>query len=176
VSRILCKHCGAAVQHPQSHINRSLRQGRPLFCNLACSSASRRLVNPPTEAERKAAKKAYDAEYRLRNIEKRKAEKAAYYQRTRDPEKERELRAARMPQHVEYCRRPEYKAKKSAYDKERRLAEYGEFAETAALLEEVEREIRERATAYEVRVQQGYYTRNAQKRRRELWLSSNRKT
>jgi len=172
----LCRHCGTEVQQAQRAINQALREGKPLYCNRTCAGLSRRLVMPPSEEERRAKKAAYDARRRELLADRLKAEKAAYYQRTRDPVKERAVRKERMHLHVEYCRRPEYKAKKQSYDKARRLAGYGAFADTAALLEELEREIRERATAYEVRVQQGYYTRDAQKRRRELWLASNRKT
>ena len=58
--------------------------------------------------------------------------------------------------------------KKSDYDKQHRASEYGEFADTYLLLLEVEREIRSRATHYERRVANGYYTRSAQARRRAL--------
>ena len=79
-----------------------------------------------------------------------------------------------MPAHVEYCRGPEYRAKKSEYDRQYRAEEYGEFAETYLLLLEVEKEIRSRATHYERRVANGYYTRSAQARRRAIW-QANRK-
>jgi hypothetical protein len=164
-----CKQCGQEVQHKQGHINRYLKIGAPLYCCKACAGLARRLVNPPSEEERKAAKAAYDRAYRTRDPEKRKAERAAYYQRTRDPVKEAALRKERMPKHVEYCRRPEYKAWKSDYDRQLRDREYAEFAETYRLLLDLEKEIRSQATAYERRVANGYYTRNAQKRRRELW-------
>ena len=81
-----------------------------------------------------------------------------------------EYRKIRMPKHVEYCRQPEYRAKKHDYDKKRSEDEYGEFAEAWRLLQDLEKEIRSQATAYERRVANGYYTRNAQKRRRELCL------
>lgn len=146
-------------------VNRAIKDLAPLYCGKPCSAAARRL-----DADvKKAMKSAYDYEYRQRDPERRKAQRAAYYQRTRDPEKERELRKAKMPQHVEYCRRPEYRAKKHEYDMQRADAEYGEWAEAWRLLLDLEKEIRSQATAYERRVANGYYTRNAQKRRRELW-------
>ena len=74
-----------------------------------------------------------------------------------------------MPLHVEYCRQPAYKARKHEYDKARYESEFGNYVEALRLLQELEQEIRSQASAYEIRVANGYYTRNAQKRRRELW-------
>lgn len=170
---IHCMQCRAAFDAYASRVNRARRDGAPLYCGMACAGLARRTPKP-SEAERKAAKAQYDREYRERTAEKRRQQKAEYYQRTRDPEKEREVRKARMPQHVEYCRRPEYKEWKSAYDIKHRAAEYGPFAETYLLLLDLERELRRQASGYERRRQKGYYTRNAQKRRRELWQAMQR--
>lgn len=166
---ILCSHCGAAFACSTGHINRAAKSGAPLFCSKACFGLSRR-AKPKDAVHTKAEKAAYDAVYRARNLERIKAGKAAHYQRTKDPEKARVIRQARMPKHVEYCRQPEYKAKKHEYDIKKACAELGEFAETWRLLLELEKEIRSQASAYERRVANGYYTRNAQKRRRELCL------
>jgi hypothetical protein len=164
----LCKHCGAEVQQAQNQINRALREGRPLFCNRVCAGLSRRLVNPPTEAERKAAKAAYDARRREVLAERIKAEKRAHYQRTRDPIKEAAIRKARMHLHVEYCRRPEYKAWKAEYDQRHRARkQFGEFADAFLLLLDLDREIGERATNYEIRLANGTINK-AQQRRRAL--------
>ena len=64
-----------------------------------------------SKAVRVAEKAAYDAEYRARTVEARRARQAAYYQNVtkKNPERERAIRKARMPKHVEYCRRPEYR-------------------------------------------------------------------
>jgi hypothetical protein len=174
--RFKCAHCGVAADRKAGHVNRALKLGARLYCGRVCSGLARRNQTPPSDAERRAAKSAYDREYRERNLEKRRQQKAEYYQRTRDPEKEREVRKARMPQHVEYCRRPEYKAWKADYDRQRSAAEYGPFAESYRLLLDLEREIRSRATKYERYVARGYFTRSAQERRRELWRALNRKT
>jgi hypothetical protein len=174
--RFVCAHCGANGERKAGHVNRSLKAGAPLYCNRACAGLARRSKSTPTAAERRANKAAYDREYRARNLERLRAEKAERYQRTRDPVKEREVRKARMPQHVEYCRRPEYRAWKADYDRQRTAAEYGPYAETYRLLLDLEREIRSRATKYERYVARGYFTRSAQERRRELWRALNRKT
>jgi hypothetical protein len=166
--RPLCKYCGAEVQQAQNYINRALREGRPMFCNRICAGLARRLANPPTEAERKAAKAAYDARRRELLAERIKAEKRAYYQRTRDPIKEAAIRKERMHLHVEYCRRPEYKAWKAEYDRRHRACkQFGEFAEAFLVLQDLDREIGERATNYEIRLANGTINK-AQQRRRAL--------
>jgi hypothetical protein len=171
--QVACAQCRAKFDANSSRVGRATRDGAPLYCGTACAGLARRTPKLP-EAERKAAKAQYDREYRERNAEKRRQQKAEYYQRTHDPEKEREIRKARMPQHVEYCRRPEYKEWKSAYDTKHRAAEYGPFADAYLLLLDLEREMRQQASGYERRRQKGYYTRNAQKRRRELWQAMQR--
>lgn len=133
----------------------------PLYCSRACAGLARRGA-PKTEADRKAEKAAYDREYRADY-------KRLYYLETRDPEKQRAYRHANMQRHVEYCRSPEYKAWKHEYDLRRNEAEYADWAESWRLLQDLEKEIRSRASAYDIRVANGYYTRTAQKRRRELW-------
>jgi hypothetical protein len=39
--KVKCKNCEALVDKPLSEIKRSRKMGRPLFCNLSCSSAYR---------------------------------------------------------------------------------------------------------------------------------------
>lgn len=160
-----CQHCGEVVQQSQSNIRRAIREGKPLYCNRVCSGLARRV--PPDQ--KKDAKRIYDAQRRVELAAEISAQKAAYYQRTRDPPKERERRLVRMPRHVEYCRQPEYRAYKADYDRELRAGEYGEYADAYLLLLDLEREIRSRATWRERARARGYYTRSAQQRRRELW-------
>jgi hypothetical protein len=161
----LCGYCDAVVPQSQSSIRRALREGKPLYCNRACSGMARRVPRD----QKRAAKRVYDAQYRTGKATEISAKKAAYYRRTRDPVKERERRRKNMGRHVEYCRRPEYRACKADYDRERSSREYGEYAEAYLLLLDLEREIRSRATSYERLKARGYYTRSAQQRRRELW-------
>ena len=89
----------------------------------------------------KKAKAEYDRKYRKKNRARLKAEKAAYFQRTYDPVKAAKERKKKMPQHVEYCRQPAYKAWKKKYDKQRRSKKYGDFAEAHQLLLELTKEI-----------------------------------
>lgn len=171
--RLICPQCGAAFERKAGHVNRSTKVGAPLYCGMGCAGLARRLKNPPTEQQRKVAKAAYDREYRKRDPQAIKARKAAYYQRTRDPVKEAIKRKKRMHLHVAYCQRPEYRAKKSEYDKQLRAAEYGPFAEAYLLLLDLQKDIRSRMSKYERMKAKCYFTRSAQARRRELWRLMN---
>lgn len=165
-----CGYCGAIVTQSQSSIRRAVRESKNLYCDRVCSGMARR-VKPE---QKKNAKRVYDARRRKEKSTEISAKKSAYYQRTRDPAKERARRAANMDRHAEYCRRPEYQDYKAGYDLHRRSQEYGEYAEAYRLLLDLEREIRERATIYERLKARGYYTRSAQQRRRELWQATTR--
>lgn len=164
----LCGSCGATVRQPQGAINRAIRQGKPLYCDRACAGRARQV----SQSHKKRRKAEYDARRRAEKATEISAQKRAYYQRTRDPERERERRRANMSRHVEYCRRPEYKAAKAEYDRERRAKDYGPYGDAYLLLVDLEREIRSRATWTERAKARGYFTRTAQQRRRELWLAN----
>lgn len=165
-----CHQCGAVLNRCASHVNRSVKQGRPMFCNKSCFGLSRRRANPPTEAERKAAKQAYDAIRRLAKHEEIIAKKRAHYiaNRERILAEQTVYRKAHMHRHVAYCQRPEYREWKSAYDARYKAAKhFGEFAEAAMLLRDIEQEIEKRATRYEVYMTNGTINK-AQTRRRAL--------
>jgi hypothetical protein len=164
----LCRSCGATVRQSQGSINRALREGKPLYCDRVCAGVARRV----SASYKKRKKAAYDAGRRIEKAAEISAQKRDYYQRTRNPEKERVRRQANMERHVEYCRQPEYKAAKAEYDRERSAKEYGQYGAAYLLLLDLEREIRSRATSYERYKARGYYTRAAQQRRRELWLTT----
>ncbi len=171
-----CQHCNKQFERAIGALNRAKRAGAPLYCGMKCSELGRRANKP--KAQRRKEKAEYDKARRneLRD-EIREQKRAAYYANHKESlGKHAKYRKKRMPKHVEYCRRPEYKEKKVEYDRKHRAAEYGEFAETYLLLLEVEKEIRSRATSYERRVANGYYTRSAQARRRALCQARNRKT
>lgn len=150
-NRTLCAYCREPHGRSVGHVNRALKDGMLIFCSRECFGLSRRQW--VSKEQRKAEKRLYDMEYRRKNRAKLKAKKHDYYQRTRDPEKERQIRKARMHLHVEYCRRPEYRLKKKAYDERRRDSEYAAFAEAARLAIILNREIKGRTTNYEIRRQ-----------------------
>ena len=160
-----CAHCGKSADRPAGHVNRSRAQGLRLFCGRKCSGLAKRLHK--TTAQKKEEKRLYDIEYRNKDPDARKAQKREYHKRTYDPAKAAKVRKARMPYHVEYCRRPEYKRWKKAYDRKHRAGKfYGSFAEAAMLLNDLNLEINGRMDRHEVRYQNGT-TNKAQRRKRQ---------
>lgn len=117
----------------------------------------------------KEEKAAYDRKYRAKNRERIRALKAAYFQRTYDPVKAAKERKKRMPQHIEYCRQPKYKAYKRKYDAERRSARFGAFAEAhkalLALVKEIRRQMPDRFERYAQAGRQQWNPINQQRRR-----------
>jgi hypothetical protein len=163
----VCPQCRRVFECDASRYNRAVRLLAPLYCGKACAGLARRTPKPDDET-RRLLKAAYDSEYRERNAEKRRAQKAAWFKRTYDPAKAAVERKARMPRHVEYCRRPEYRAWKAEYDRAYKARlHFGEWADAALLLGDLEREINERATRYEVYQANGTLNK-AQTRRRAL--------
>jgi hypothetical protein len=119
------------------------------FCSLVCSGIARR--KHKSSSLKKEEKRLYDVEYRERNLSAIKAKKAAYYATHVDREKEAAVRKANMHRHVAYCQRPEYRAWKQIYDREyRSKKEFGAFWESAILLVDIQNEIGQRITKYEI--------------------------
>ena len=167
----ICPHCHNPFEAKTAHVNRAAKIGAPLYCGRVCAGLARRLKNPPTDEQRRAAKSAYDA--KRRNGPKRseilaKKLKHYYANHERIKAEHAEYRAAHMQRHVEYCRQPEYRAKKSEYDRRRRAdMNFGDFAEAALLLADIDREIAEHASKYEIYLTNGTINK-AQQRRRAL--------
>lgn len=161
-----CAHCGCATSKTSSSVNRASRLRAPLFCGRICSGMSKR--KNKTSEQKKAEKREYDALRRLALYQEIRKKKAEHYAKNKDREKEREDRKRRMPMHVEYCRRPQYKAKKATYDKMRIDMQYGEFAECNRLLMELESLIRSSMSRYERYVARGYYERQQQRRQQNV--------
>lgn len=114
----------------------------------------------------------YDRRRRAELGETLRAEKRAAYHATlaTNPEKiraaQKAYRQANMARHVEYCRRPEYRATKSVYDQRRRDAQnYGPFAEAAGVLRELETEIAGRATRTEIYRENGILNKSLRRKR-----------
>jgi len=158
-----CAHCGLIGMQPTGAYNRAAKKGH-VYCSRACAGLARRLYQ--SEEEKKANKSAYDAQRRIDLRDKLKAEKAAYYQRTKDPVREAEIRKAKMPRHIEYCRRPEYREWKSQYDKEHRAKKYyGPFWESAMILNEISTEVLSRVDRVEIARQNGTQNKIISRRR-----------
>jgi len=165
VMEFRCAQCGRKTDRPAGHVNRSRARGDNLYCGRRCAGLGRRKP-PKTMAQKKLEKREYDKLYRARNLESIKAKKAAYFKRTYDPDAARIERKRNMPAHVEYCRQPKYKAWKRDYDRRYRAKEYGPFAEAYQLTIDLNREIKERTSNYEIR-QQNKTWGKAQQRDRE---------
>lgn len=163
-----CTQCKKEFWAYTSRVNRAHKDCAPLYCNKTCAGLARRLSNPPTKEERKAAKAEYDRRRREEKAEEIKVKKAAYFKRTYNPEKASVERKKRAHYHAEYCRRPDYKKWKADYDR-RHMAtkEFGDYAETYLLLQDIELEINSRSTRYEIYRTNGTLNK-AQTRRRSL--------
>lgn len=162
--QVCCAQCGTLCDKPSGAVNRAREIGAPLYCNRTCAGLARR--KHKTAAQKVEEKRLYDAEYRIKNATALKAKKAEYFQRTYDPATAAIERKKRMPHHVEYCRRPEYKAWKREYDaKYKAKADYGEFWEAAILATEIDREVVSRITKEEVRAINGTRNKSLERKR-----------
>lgn len=162
---VTCAQCGAQSLRRSGEVNRARKAGLRIFCNRACSAVGRR-TDTRTQAEKVAAKREYDINYRASNRAMLKAKKAEYFQRTYDPTRAAIERQKIMPRHIEYCRRPEYREWKKGYDRDYRAKkDYGPFWECQVLT----LEIREAALAimsdYEIRLSKGTLNKRLQRKR-----------
>jgi membrane-bound lytic murein transglycosylase len=169
----LCARCGKKADKPAGAVNRARKQGAPLYCTRECAGLARRKNR--SLAELKEQKRLYDVAYRAANLTRIKANKRANFQRTYDPVKAAKERKKRMPKHVEYCRRPEYRRWKSAYDRRyKALKNYGEFSDAYLSLLELDEDIRKRITDYEKRIENGTICKTQKRRRQDRTHSSGR--
>lgn len=160
----ICPQCSRAFTAEYGQVNRAKRSGSPKYCGRICSGLARR--KGKTEERKRADKSAYDKARRLKLAERIKRGQAEYYQRTRDPAKEAAKRKERMPKHVEYCRRPEYRELKQKYDKVYRAkTNHGEFWESAIIALEIRRTCLELSDDTEIRRQNGTLNKHQNRRR-----------
>lgn len=167
---IFCPSCEQWKPCDNGRMNQAKKLGKKLYCSRECAGIGRRKENPksPNNPNWKQMKADYDREYRTKNTERLKAEKAARYKVTgpMNRGKERAYREKRMPAHVEYCRRPEYKAWKHKYDLKFRAKKlFGPFAEASLVLRDVEMEISKRMTWVEIRQANGTLNKSTQRKR-----------
>lgn len=169
--RYRCAHCGKLADKAAGHVNRAQAAGLKLYCNRRCSGLGRR--KHKTKAQKREEKRLYDIEYRANNLETIKAKKRAHFQKTYDRKAAAEYRKQRMHLHVEYCRRPEYRAWKREYDRKYRAKEFGDFAEAYMLTLDINREIKGRTTNAQVKYENGC-TNKSQRREREAHQAPSR--
>ena len=161
--KIICAYCKTAAWKEAGAINRATRTASPMFCTKICFGMSRRSAK--TSDQIKEEKRLYDISYRLKNADMIKSRKAEWHSSTYDPNTARMRRKVLMPYHVEYCRKPEYRAKKRVYDQRRRAAEFGDFAESHILLLNLERTLLERGSRYEIDSSKGTLNKKLRRRR-----------
>ena len=161
---VRCAHCTIEARKETGAANRARRKGAPIYCGWECAGLARRAWKSP---EQKIAEKAaYDAQRRRLLADEIRATKREYHKRTYDPVKAAVERKARMPHHVEYCRRPEYRAWKRQYDRQYRATkEYGDFADCFLLLTDIRAECLSQMTDYEIRLSKGTLNKRQQRKR-----------
>lgn len=164
--KIICPQCGAACDKFPGAVNRAVAKGLRIYCGRRCAGLGRR--KPKLSViDQKTKKSAYDAERREKNRSALLAKKRESFKRNYDPKKAAEYRKKRMSYHVQYCRRVEYRERKSEYDLQRRMKkDFGPFWQAALVLRDLETEVAERATRYEIGRTNGT-TNKAQERRRD---------
>lgn len=159
-----CAYCGKPHGQSVSSVNRAVKVGAPLYCNRVCAGFGRR--SNKSKAEKIEEKRLYDLEYRKKNPAMLKEKKHEYFKRTYDPKKAAVYRKTRMPYHVEYCRRPEYRKYKTQYDQVYRAKkDFGPLWESALLVQQIETEILSRITRYEIYKQNGILNKSLQRKR-----------
>lgn len=142
--KTICEYCAKVFNKSTGNYNRAKKLGLKLYCNKTCAGLGRRIER--SDEEKREIKSNYDKQYRALNIDHKKKTAKEYFKRTYDPAKAAIHRKTRMPYHVEYCRKPEYKAKKKKYDQlHRAKINYGEFWESALLMQKIEKEIDDRS-------------------------------
>jgi hypothetical protein len=109
-----CAWCSKQFPIEIGALNRARRRGMSVYCCPRHSGYGRGIGR--TKAEKRRLKAEYDRQYRLDNLLRITVGKRDYHRRTYDPKKAAKTRKRRMPYHVEYCRRPEYRAYKRQYD------------------------------------------------------------
>lgn len=168
-----CDWCGQPSKQKPGCINRARHAGLPLFCDRVCAGLRRRNPNPLTDEQKKAAKREYDQAYRAKNLARIKARKKAYNDTHYDPVEAAIKRKNRMPQHVEYCRRPEYRAKKHEYDRRYQMERsYGPWWEAGRVMTDLMNEIKSRATDYEIRMANGTTSKSTKRKREHAQITN----
>ena len=164
VVECVCPQCLVTFEAEAGAVNRARKVGSPKYCGRVCSGHARQ--KHKTADHRRAKKAEYDRARRDKLADRLKREKAEYYQRTKDPVKEAAIRKKRMPKHVEYCRRPEYRAWKKDYDKAfRAKKEFGEFWEAGILALEIRKTCLDLSDDTEIRRQKGTLNKKANRRK-----------
>jgi len=168
---LVCEHCGKQFERRKAEHDYRIKKGitSRVMCSMKCSGQARK--DNRTIEQKRADKAAYDREHRKKpEVKAKHLERAKAFWKS-DAGKAK--RKARLPLHLEYCRRPEYKEKKKEYDQQYRAEKmYGsEFAEAYLTLLRLDQEIGERMSNHEIRLINDTY--NKKQRRRKDYERTN---
>lgn len=134
---LICPKCTCDFEIRKAYWTKAQQIGSPNYCSKTCAGLARR--SGKSEEQKKQEKSEYDRLYREIDKQTKKIKRAEYFQKTYDPAKAAIKRKERMPKHVEYCRRPEYREYKKGYDENYRAKKnYGSFWESAIILKHIE--------------------------------------
>ncbi len=168
--KIICPHCKEEADIYIGYVNRAKRLGVPRYCSKKCSGLARKIYR--SKSERKRIKQNYDKLYRDRGYVYIIKAMRFFYEYENNPEKFKAIRKKRKEKHTKYCQQPEYRIWKKEYDlKYHAKNKYGEFWESAILINELEKEYEYRES---IRINQ-LYNKSTQKRKRKWQQELNNK-
>jgi Ni,Fe-hydrogenase III large subunit len=151
---IVCHFCKSKKMREIGHINRAIKTGKNLFCDIKCAGKAKRKNISLEEFRQK--KRDYDKEYRKKNIDKIKKRKREYFKKTYDPIEASRIRRTDeyRKKHRQYLSTEKYKIYKHSYDHVYRCKKkYGEFWESASLLIKIDKEVKKRKSTYEIKLE-----------------------
>lgn len=166
-----CGYCGNGIEKQTGHYNRAIKLGLKVYCDRKCFGLGKRIEK--SSEQKKKEKAEYDKTYRATSptLKKRKAD---FHKKTYNPQRQKEINRQRYPSHLEYLRQPKYRDYKKRYDQKYRTNKlYGEFAEAAIILAELERLLPSKQIKYDNGVT---IKKQSQKRKRKWQHLQNSKT
>ncbi len=169
--KLVCRHCGKSFKVKENNIGqrkKSIRLGLPIYCGRKCSGLGRRTNE--TKEDKIVHKQWYDLFIRAsmsddeRDLRSIQALVLFHLDYRANPEKYRQERQRKMPAHIEYCRRPEYKEWKRSYDEHYRAhKDFGEFAGAAVVLKQIEKIV----DSKKIRIEKDCH--NKRQKRLKIW-------
>lgn len=160
-TEIICDGCGKKAHKRTGAVNRSRREGRPVFCTRQCFVDTRKT----TKADKIEVKRIYDLRYSKENAQRIKERNQIYNETPAGRAMQKRNRDKFTQRHLEYCRTPEYRKWKKEYDiKHRAKKNYGEFWESFILLQDIESHI----DKYEVSILNNNYNKSQKRKRNEV--------
>ncbi len=166
--KLICDQCGKEFCRRAGDYNRAKKRTSHIFCSQACFGLSRRKAVKVNDIP--GHKAAYDKARRERLGESLRQKKREYYNRvkTENPELVKKWLNAphRKAYMAEYIKSDAYRKWKAGYD-QKYLAkkQYGEFAEAALALRQIEDEVAIRIDNVEIATQNHTLNKSQQRKR-----------